>query len=81
MGKPKISVLLSSYMHERFIGRSIESVLDQTFKDIELIIVDDCSTDNSKDIINSYKDPRIRAFFLDSNQGMGVAFNYAIKPK
>ena len=79
MDTPEISVLLSSYNHEKYIRRTIESVLNQTFTDFELIIVDDCSTDNSKDVINSYKDPRIRPFFLEPNRGMGVAFNFAVK--
>lgn len=76
---PAISVLLSSYNHEKYVGKSIESVLNQTFQDFELIIVDDCSPDNSKAVINSYTDPRIRTFFMESNQGMGMTFNYAIK--
>ena len=79
MRTPKISVLLSSYNHERYIRRTIESVLNQTFADFELIIVDDCSTDNSKQVIQSYTDPRIKAYFLCPNQGMGVAFNYSVK--
>ena len=79
MRAPKISVLLSSYNHERYIRRTIESVLNQTYTDFELIIVDDCSTDHSKQVIESYTDPRIRAFFLNPNQGMGMAFNYSIK--
>lgn len=79
MSIPKVSVLLSSYNHEKFIGRTIESVLNQTFTDFELIIVDDCSTDNSMEVIDRYKDLRIRSFFLKPNQGMGMAFNFAVK--
>jgi glycosyltransferase involved in cell wall biosynthesis len=47
--------------------------------DFELIIVDDCSTDNSRNVISNYSDSRIRAFFLEQNQGMGMAFNFAVK--
>ena len=79
MNIPEISVLLSSYNHEKYIRRTIESVLNQTFTNFELIIVDDCSTDNSKDVINSYSDQRIRTFFLEPNQGMGMAFNFSVK--
>ena len=57
----KVSIVLTSYNHERYIKESIESVLSQTFKDFELIIVDDCSNDNSWEIIESYTDPRIKA--------------------
>ncbi|MDR0379768.1 MAG: glycosyltransferase [Candidatus Accumulibacter sp.] len=59
---PRISVVLSSYNHERWIGEAIDSVLRQTFQDFELIILDDASTDRSWDIINSYDDPRIHTF-------------------
>lgn len=52
----KISVILTSYNHERFLRQSIESVLNQTYQDFEFIIVDDCSTDNSWDIICEYKE-------------------------
>ena len=51
----KISVVLTSYNHEKFIRQSIESVLNQTYRDFEFIIVDDCSTDASWDIISEYK--------------------------
>ena len=55
----KVSVVLTSYNHEEFLRESIDSVLQQTYKDFELIIVDDCSTDCSWDIIDSYTDERI----------------------
>lgn len=79
MDFPRVSVLLSSYNHERYVKRSIDSVLAQTFRDFELIIVDDGSTDHSAEIIRSFADSRIKAFFLNPNQGMGLAFNFAIK--
>ena len=60
--KPTVSVLLTSYNHEKFIREAIDSVLSQTYSDFELIIWDDASTDSSWDIIQSYKDPRIKAF-------------------
>lgn len=56
---PLVSVILTSYNHEKFVGQAIESVLIQTYTNFELFIVDDCSTDLSWDIINSYDDPRI----------------------
>lgn len=59
---PKVSVILTSYNHEPFIRKAIESALDQTFQDFELIIWDDASTDRSWEIIKSYADPRIKAF-------------------
>lgn len=59
---PRVSVLLSSLNHGKFVAEAIQSVLDQTFQDFELIIVDDCSEDNSWEIIQSFNDPRIHAF-------------------
>lgn len=51
----KISVILTSYNHEKFLKESIESVINQTYRDFELIVVDDCSTDSSWSIIETYK--------------------------
>lgn len=59
---PKVTVLLSSFNHAPFLRDAIDSVLGQTFADFELIILDDASSDASWTIIESYDDPRIRAF-------------------
>ena len=58
---PKVTVLLSSFNHADHLRQAIDSVLNQTFTDFELIIIDDASRDSSCDIIQSYADPRIRA--------------------
>ena len=58
--KPKISVIIGTYNCKKFLKQAITSVLDQTFKDFEFIIIDDCSTDKTNQIIKSYNDPRIR---------------------
>ena len=65
---PKVSVLLTSYNHAKYLHESIESVLNQTYKNFELIIWDDASTDNSWNIISSYTDERIRSFKNETNQ-------------
>lgn len=66
---PEVSVLMPSYNHEQYIGEAIESILNQTFTDLELIIVDDASTDNSRQVIESYQkqDPRVQASFRETN--------------
>ena len=56
MGLPVVSVIIPNYNHSKYLKKRIDSVLEQTYKDFELIILDDFSTDNSKDIINLYKD-------------------------
>ena len=65
----KVSVLLTSYNHANFLKQSIDSILNQTMKDFELIIIDDASTDNSWDIIKKYKDKRIIKFKNKKNKG------------
>ena len=74
MTKPKISVLMCNYNYGAFIAQAIDSVLRQTFTDFELIIVDDGSTDSSRDVIAAYDDPRIIRVFQE-NGGQASAFN------
>lgn len=72
-----VSVVMSSYNHERYIGESIESVLNQSFGDLELIITDDCSTDASQAVIAKYMhgDPRVNAVFHQKNMGITKTLN------
>ena len=66
---PKVSVLLPAYNQEELIKQTINSVLDQTFADFELIINDDCSTDKTVDTIKSFNDSRIKATFSEKKRG------------
>lgn len=68
-----ISVIIVNYNAAKYLNRSISSVRNQTLKNIEIIIVDDCSTDNSKEIILEHQkqDPRIKTFFSQQNSGGG----------
>lgn len=72
----KVSVIVLSYNNERYLERCIESVINQTYQDLEILISDDGSTDNSLEIINSYaeKDSRIKVF-AHKNKGVGWSFN------
>lgn len=72
-----VSVTMITYNHEKYIAESIQSVLDQTFTDFELIIVNDGSTDKTDEIIRTFKDPRI-SYICQENQGPSVASNNAI---
>ena len=76
----KVTVVLTSYNHEKHIKKAIDSVLNQTYKDFELHIWDDCSTDSSWDIIQEYKnkDNRIKNFRTEKN-GRGGLFSKALK--
>lgn len=75
---PITSVILTSFNHGNFIREAIDSILNQTFQDFELIIWDDASTDNSWEIIQSYSDPRIRAVQNSQNKGPVFGVNKAI---
>lgn len=75
---PKVSVILTSFNHAKYILEAIDSALNQTFTDFELIILDDCSSDNSWDLINQYSDPRIKAFRNEVNKGPVEELNKAI---
>lgn len=67
---PTVSVLVPNYNHARFLRRRIDSILQQTFQDFELILMDDCSSDDSRSIISHYsKDPRIRTELNEGNSG------------
>lgn len=77
-----VSVVMPTFNSRRFLAKSIESILNQTYTHLELLIVDDCSSDkNTIDILNSYaqKDNRVRVVFLQANGGPGVARNVAIE--
>lgn len=76
--QPLVTVIIPSYNHSDFIGEAIESVLNQTYKNLELLIADDCSTDNSREIIGMYLDKRIVTMFNKKNKGAAINFNDAI---
>ena len=66
---PRISVILTTYNRSAWLKKAIDSVLNQTFPDFELIIVDDCSTDDTSKVVESYTDSRVRYFRLEKNWG------------
>lgn len=77
MNKPKVSVVMLTYQRERILPQAIESILTQTYKDFEFIIINDGSTDNTDDVVKSYKDKRIRYYKNDKNQGIAYSRNKA----
>ncbi|MCS7093307.1 MAG: glycosyltransferase [Patescibacteria group bacterium] len=70
--KPLVSVIMPVYNAEKFLSQAIESILNQTYKNFEFIIIDDYSTDNSKEILKTYlkRDKRIKVFFNRKNLGI-----------
>ena len=77
--KPLVSVVMPSYNGGKFIGEAIESVISQTYENWELIIVEDCSEDDSQKIIQNYTDQRIRLFCNERNQGIAESTNRGIR--
>lgn len=75
---PVISVLLPIYNDSKTVAQSVRSILDQTFRDFELVVVDDGSSDNTPQIVDSFDDPRIRLIANGSNLGLAPTLNRAI---
>ena len=74
-----VSIVMPSYNTEKYIVDSIDSVLKQTYTNWELIIVDDCSTDNTEKVVASYNDERIKFIKKEVNSGAGESRNIALR--
>lgn len=76
-----VSIITPSYNSAHFIEQTIKAIQNQTYSNWELLITDDCSTDNTFDIVKTYadKDPRIKLFKLEVNSGAGIARNNSIE--
>lgn len=74
-----VSIITPTWNCGRFIAETIESVLAQTYQNWEMIIVDDCSTDNTRGVVAEFSDPRIKYHCLDVNSGAAVARNTALR--
>ena len=75
-----ISVVIPAYNHERFIGPAIDSVLGQTWEHLELIVIDDGSTDGTAKVVQGYTDARLSYYYQENqdayntiNRGLGLA--------
>ncbi|MDR3168437.1 MAG: glycosyltransferase family 2 protein [Candidatus Peribacteria bacterium] len=81
MTKPLVSVIMPVFNTERRVGEAVESILNQTFFDFEFIIVDDCSSDGSYELLGEYvkRDQRIKLVRNGKNQGISYTRNKLIK--
>lgn len=74
-----VSVIMPSYNTAKFIKETIDSVLNQTYQNFEIIIVDDCSTDNTDEVVSAIKDDRIKYIKNEKNSGAAVSRNRALR--
>ncbi len=75
---PLVSLCIPTYRRAGFIGQTLQSAIDQTIKEIEIIVVDDCSPDDTHQVVNRFDDPRIRYFRNKNNLGVPENLNRAI---
>src|SRR5919199_656326 len=76
--QPLVSVLITNYNYEHYLKQAIDSALNQTYPHMEIIVVDDGSTDNSKQVIASYKDKIISVFKENGGQASAMNAGFAI---
>ena len=76
---PNVSIVMPTYNGERYIEEAIESCLKQTYKNIELIIIDDGSIDNTSNIVKKIHDPRVRFITQNQNSGLALTLNKGFK--
>lgn len=78
MTNPQISIIMPAYNAEKYVAEAINSILAQTFTDFEFIIINDASADSTKNIIESFQDPRIKLINNEQNQGVAKSLNIGI---
>lgn len=77
--EPLVSVCIPAYNNAGYIKDTIDSILGQTYQNLELVIVDDCSTDNTYELIKSISDERIKLYRNEKNLGMSGNWNHCLK--
>jgi glycosyltransferase involved in cell wall biosynthesis len=77
--RPEVTVVLPTYNHGEYVDEAITSVLAQTFEDYELLILDDCSSDVTMELLKKFKDPRVRCIRHYANIGLVANWTYGIK--
>jgi glycosyltransferase involved in cell wall biosynthesis len=79
MSEPLVSVIIPAYNQAEFLGDAIRSVLEQTYANIEAIVVDDLSPDNTAEVVQSFRDPRLRYIVHDRNRMLAAARNTGMR--
>src|SRR5690349_21057547 len=76
---PLVSVIMPTHNREALLPRAIKSVLDQTYRNLELFVIDDASTDNTPAVVRRFDDPRLHYIRLEKNSRAAAARNVGIK--
>lgn len=79
MSVPLVSVIIPSYNHASFIRAAVDSALAQTYKNVEIVITDDGSIDDTRLLLGNMKAPQMRCFFFDKNRGAAAAMNNCVR--
>lgn len=77
--KDLVSVIVPAYNHEKYIKKCIESILKQTYKNLEIFVEDDCSTDDTKEVLKGINDKRLKKFYSRKNKGVVQTINELTK--
>ncbi|HEX9141705.1 MAG TPA: glycosyltransferase family 2 protein, partial [Gaiellaceae bacterium] len=76
---PRVSFVVASYNYARYLGQAVDSILAQTFADLEVIVIDDCSRDDSRAVLARYaNEPRVRVVQHERNRGHLATYNEGI---
>lgn len=75
---PRVSIIMPLYNAEKYVGKAIDSILNQTFTDFELIMIDDCSIDETMSVVNGIKDDRIKIIKNRNNSGIAYSRNIGL---
>lgn len=76
---PTVSVVMSVYNCASYLGEAIESILSQSFEDFEFLIIDDASTDNTREVLSEFRDLRIKTYFNHKNCGLAYSLNFLLQ--
>ena len=79
MNNPLVSIIVNCYNGEKYLAHTLDSILNQTYQNWEIIFWDNQSTDNSSEIFKSYKDSRFKYFYAKEHAGIGKARNLAVE--
>ena len=77
--KPYVSVVIPTFNHAKFLKKALDSVVAQTFQNWEAVVVNNFSTDNTIEVVNSFADPRIKLFNFSNNGVIAASRNHGLK--